>query len=322
VVRPTSPARASTFDALRSVVPAVAPSPAPPPWSPATLESAVDVLKSMAKKAALVSPDDVSPLRDLGRRLLHRAAVLRKDPVRRAEVVQRVARARTVVELMLEGLRAPLRDALPKALRARLISPSGHYLLSLFPRENIWDEGPMKHFVSTVRAIDPRATGVPITHYSSIQDMRQGFVTAALLAALGVLVIVFLDFRRLGPTLAAILPVSLAFVWLTSLMGWAGVDFNLANFFGVPILIGIGVDGGIHLVHRYRENGGFGATRRAILLTNLTTLIGFGCLLLASHRGLRSLGLIMALGCAACLVATLLVLPPYLHATHRRRRRE
>ena len=318
VVRPTSLRREALFDQLRAVVPTVAASPPPPAWNPATLESAVDILKSMAKKAALVSPDDVKALRDLGRRLLHRAAVLKREPMGRAQVVQRVERARNTVKLMLEGLRAPLREALPKALRARLVSPSGHYLLSLFPRENIWDEIPMEHFVSAVRKIDPKATGVPITHYSSIQDMRRGFVTAALLAALGVLVIVFLDFRKLGPTLAAILPVSLAFLWLTSLMGWAGVDFNLANFFGVPILIGIGVDGGIHLVHRYREGGGFGATRRAILLTNLTTLIGFGCLLLASHRGLRSLGLIMALGCAACLVATLMVLPPALYATRRK----
>ncbi len=321
VVRPLDSKRQSIYEGLRDL-PADGSHPGTPSrWNAGTLRKAVDLLKGLARKAAFISPGDAARLRDLGRRLLHRARVLEDDADHRQKVVARVARGRRAVGLMLEGLRAPLRDALPEALRRRLVSPSGRLLLSLYPRENIWNEAPMERFVTAVRDVDPRATGVPITHYSSIQDMRRGFVTAALLAALGVLVIVFLDFRKLGPSLAAILPVSLAFLWLTSLMGWSGIDFNLANFFAVPILIGIGVDGGIHLVHRYRENGDFGATRRAILLTNLTSLIGFGCLLLASHRGLRSLGLIMALGCAACLVATLAVLPPYLHATGGKRRR-
>ena len=115
------------------------------------------------------------------------------------------------------------------------------------------------------------------------------------------------------------------------LMGLLGVSFNLANFFAAPILVGLGIDGSLHMVHRWREGGPdrlhFGGTRRAVVLTATTTMIGFGCLLIAEHQGLRTLGIVMALGSAACMMAVIVLLPSLLalrdrwNASHRRARR-
>ncbi len=98
-------------------------------------------------------------------------------------------------------------------------------------------------------------------------------------------------------------------------MGWLGLDLNMANLIIVPLFIGIAVDDGIHLVHRLREEPESArsplghSTGKAIVLTSLTTMVGFGSLLVARHSGIYSLGLLSTLAVGATLVATLVGLP-------------
>ncbi|MEJ2699689.1 MAG: MMPL family transporter [Desulfuromonadales bacterium] len=109
-------------------------------------------------------------------------------------------------------------------------------------------------------------------------------------------------------------------LWLLEMMGWFGWNFNLANFFAIPILIAIGVDGGVHFLARWRElEGDTGlfstSTPTAVALSFTTTIIGFGGLLLAHHRGLESLGILMVVGSLSTMLACLLVLPAVLKIT-------
>jgi predicted RND superfamily exporter protein len=109
---------------------------------------------------------------------------------------------------------------------------------------------------------------------------------------------------------------------LVSLMGLLGVDWNFANFFGLPILIGAGHEYGVFMVHRYREARDHprrrawrrgDASDRALLLCAYVTCSSFGFFWwFADHRGLRSLGLVMALGTACIYLATVLALRPLL----------
>jgi hypothetical protein len=206
-----------------------------------------------------------------------------------------------------------------------LLSPGGKYLVMLHPRNNPWDINNLDEFVNELRDISPDATGSPVTHLMATRDMREGFIISALLALACVLALVWADFRNLKRALIAIFPLTMGTLWTVSAMGYFDIHFNLANFFSIPILIGIGVDSGIHILHRYREGGperlSLGATRRGVLLTSLTSLIGFGCLAGASHRGLKSLGNVMLIGCSACLIASLIVLPAILAWTEQRKKR-
>jgi len=108
---------------------------------------------------------------------------------------------------------------------------------------------------------------------------------------------------------------------LVALMGLLGVDWNFANFFGLPILIGAGHEYGVFLVHRYREGlrdsrrpwGRWDVADGALALCAFVTSSSFGFFfLLAHHRGLRSLGLVMALGTACIYLASVLALRPVL----------
>ena len=110
----------------------------------------------------------------------------------------------------------------------------------------------------------------------------------------------------------------LAMVWITltlGLMRLAGLDFNFANLVAVPLIIGVGIDNGVHVISRLRYEGDEGMeivlrhTGRAILIASLTTMIGFGSLALAGHNGMQSLGLVLLLGVGSCLITSTVVLP-------------
>jgi predicted RND superfamily exporter protein len=83
----------------------------------------------------------------------------------------------------------------------------------------------------------------------------------------------------------------------------------------LPLIIGIGIDDSVHIIHRYKIEGPgkiptiLRFTGRAILLTSLTTMIGFGSWGLASHRGIASMGQVLFLGVGSCFLSSSIVLP-------------
>jgi predicted RND superfamily exporter protein len=111
-------------------------------------------------------------------------------------------------------------------------------------------------------------------------------------------------------------PIALASVATAALTVAAGMPFNYANIIALPLLVGIGVDNGIHVVHRMKSEGAARlfdtSTMRAVLASGLTTVASFGNLAFSPHVGTASMGILLALGLAASMAATLIVLPAWL----------
>jgi predicted RND superfamily exporter protein len=101
-----------------------------------------------------------------------------------------------------------------------------------------------------------------------------------------------------------------------------GMPFNYANIIALPLLVGIGVDNGIHVVHRMRtedvERLFDTSTMRAVLASGLTTVASFGNLAFSAHVGTASMGILLALGLATSMTATLIVLPAWLKLSPRK----
>lgn len=205
---------------------------------------------------------------------------------------------------------------LPAGLRALFVGEDGTIQLKVIPARNIWQFDNLQAFIRDLRSIDPQVTGVPVSVFESTHLMKHTFLYSALLTLVLVSLLLWVSARSVRYVLLALLPLSVGMVWLLSLMGWLGVDFNLANFFAIPILIAIGVDGGVHFLARWKElrNGRLfeTSTPMAVTLSFATTMIGFGGLLLAHHRGLASLGWVMLLGSLTGMLSCLLVLPAVL----------
>lgn len=205
-------------------------------------------------------------------------------------------------------------ENLPAQLRSLYVGKDGQFMVKISPVGNVWDFDKLTGFVADLRKIDPHVTGVPVVVLESSLLMRETFLEAAALTIGLVALILFLSSFSLSYVLLTLVPLVVGIFWLLEVMGLFGLSFNLANFFAIPILIAIGVDGGVHFLARWKELSEgerlyHTSTPVAVGLSFCTTMIGFGGLLLAHHRGLASLGGIMVTGSATCLVGCMVVLP-------------
>ena len=331
-VQPETPERAALRRQFANAVEAAPRAAAAPPgWDAGDLRDAGERVAWLADQAAREAPDAAERMRGLASRLAALADLV--DAGRhseaevsraRAAIEESVTRVRDALRTMADGARRSLRDALPEAVRAQMVSPSGTFLVMAHPAEDVWESAPLERFVAALRAAEPSATGVPMTVSESMKSMERSFLQQAVLATLMVAALLWLDLRNVREAAAAMLSLLIGIAWTVGLMAACGTTFNLANFFAVPILIGLGIDSAIHITHRAHEGAldlGFGSTRRAVAVTALTTTIGFGALILAHHQGLRSLGIAMAVGSACCLVTAVWTLPALLRVFGLRPRR-
>jgi len=214
-------------------------------------------------------------------------------------------------------------DDVPAQVRRMFVGKTGKFLVEVFPRENIWERAPLVRFVHEVQSIAPGATGTPLGLYEFVDILLRGYIKAALWAFLVITVLIFVDFRGALATVMVLLPLIVGMIWMVGTMTLSGIPFNPADIMVLPLLVGIGVAYGIYVVQRYREDGEAGfygkSTGRAVVLSAFTAMIAFGSLITGAHRGIRSLGLVMTLGIAACLVAALALLPALLEVARRKR---
>ncbi len=213
-------------------------------------------------------------------------------------------------------------DDLPQSMKDQFIGRTGRILLQIYPREDIWDRDPLDRFVHDLRRVDPDVTGTPIQNYEYIELLKTSYEQAGLYALAMILFLVFIHFRKISHGLVTLLPLLLGILWMVGAMPLLDLPFNPANIVALPLIIGIGVAFGVYAVARYRESRSPAlfstSTGKAILLSGLTTIFGFGSLAFATHRGIASLGALMSLGVALCMVTSLYVCPAVLKAVGRR----
>jgi hopanoid biosynthesis associated RND transporter like protein HpnN len=213
-------------------------------------------------------------------------------------------------------------EDLPGALRDRFVGVSGKHLLQVYPKKNVWQRVNQEEFISQLRTIDPNVTGTPVQLYEYTTLLKKSYEQAAVYSLIAIAVLVFIHFRSVGSVILALLPVAIGSIWLGGAMGFFGIPFNPANIMTLPLVIGVGVTNGIHILNRFAEERTPSilakSTGKAVLVSGLTTIAGFGSLALAKHQGIESLGYVMAMGTATCMIAGLTFLPALLNLLPRR----
>ena len=230
----------------------------------------------------------------------------------------------TFASLRTQDDTAPLRaQDLPQALRNRFIGINGKYLIQVFPKDDVWRRDVQEKFVSELRqALDPKDTNHPIITGTPVQLLeytdllRRSYEEAAWYALGAIAIMVFLHFRSITCVILSLLPVALGSLWTVGIMGYFGIPFNPANIMTLPLVVGVGVTNGIHILNRFTEEQSPSilakSTGKAVIVSALTTIAGFGSLILADHQGIQSLGWVMSLGTGACMFASLTFLPALL----------
>ena len=207
----------------------------------------------------------------------------------------------------------------PTELRRKFVSASGRLLIRINPKVDVWDREGSTRFVEELRSVSADVTGTPIISYESIRRMEDAYRRGTIYALVLVSLISGVMIRRLRETALALTPLVLGPLWALGIMNLFGFQLNLANVWGVPLIIGASAEYGLNIVTRVMEAGAYGgpslprSTVMAVAFNGLSTITGFGSLLVAHHRGIWSLGLLLTCGSVASLVAALVVLPVLVH---------
>jgi len=212
-------------------------------------------------------------------------------------------------------------EDVPPAIAQRFVGRDGRLLLQIEPKVDVWDRAGAERFVRELRTVDPEVTGTPIISFEAIRYMERAYKQGTLYALLLVGVLTAVSVARGREATLAMVSLLLGTLWTVGLMVACRLPFNLGNVFGFPLVLGAGAEFGINVVLRNLEDRRRGgslvprSTFLAVLCNGLTTVVGFGSLMTAAHRGIFGLGLLLTLGMVATLSASLVVLPVMLRWT-------
>jgi hypothetical protein len=298
--------------------------------SPVDLErltAAVRTLKRRLDVAAVETgrrlPEDVRQLRERAGTLLRRLETARRDEAE-AALGHLQAQLYRDFQDKFHGLQRNLAPRpvtekdVPEELRRKFVGSSGRFLLHIHPRVDIWERAGAERFVRELRSVDPDVTGAPVITYEAIRLMERAYLQGTLYAFVLVAGLIFWMIRRWRMSLVAMVPLVLGLLWTIGLMHVFGLKFTLANVWGLPLIIGASAEFGLNVVMRFlegRQHGGplvARSTVMAVALNGVTTIVGFGSLMIAHHQGIFGLGLLLTIGSACALVASLVVLPVFL----------
>jgi len=180
-------------------------------------------------------------------------------------------------------------DELPAELRARWISDDGLHRVQVIPIADVSDRKNLRAFVDEVRTVAPEATGEPVVLLEAGEAVIRAFIQA-FVGALVAITVLLAILRSVREAMLVLFPLLLAGALTGAASVGLDIPFNFANIIALPLLLGIGVDSGIHIVQRM--HGGeepaeallHTSTARAVLYSALTTILSFGSPRTAARR--------------------------------------
>jgi len=267
--------------------------------------------------SALYGPDvqaGVGALRDLINRVDRRLAPASAHRLRYLDGLLAGAIDREVDALREMTSNTAIAEAdLPPAILERLRGEDGAWIVMVRANGNVWNDHFRLTFLDELEGLGAPIVGmVPSIHHMMRTLLREIPRMTGLIFAV-VVILVMVDLKSFRGMMLALTPLVVGLIWTLGVMGLFGVPFNVISVIAVPLIVGIGIDDGVHLYHRIRKERALAPAMthsgKAIILTSLTTSIGFGSLMLSIHPGFFSLGLVTTLGILSCLVVSLFLLP-------------
>jgi hopanoid biosynthesis associated RND transporter like protein HpnN len=239
------------------------------------------------------------------------------------------ARLLGLLPVLLDDLRRSLAAGpvslqdLPADIRDQWLTPEGQARVLVRPAWQIDDNRELRAFAEAVLAEVPYATGTPIVVLEGGNAVVRAFAQASLLALVLITAVLALILRNLRDVIMVLAPIALAALLTAASAVLLGQSLNFANVIVLPLLLGLGVSGAIHVVMRQRQHGDIvgTSTPRAVVFSGLTTIASFGALALSDHLGLASMGLLLTIAILWSLVCTLVVLPAMLVVSSRQQAR-
>ena len=194
-------------------------------------------------------------------------------------------------------------------------SRSNEFVQYIFPVNDTWEEKNIESLEPTLCELAPNAVGLSRISYHISNWIVDEVITISIASLLVIIVTLLVTQRNLKFAIMAIIPLFFGVLFTLATLSLLNIKVSLYNLIGLPIILGVGIDNGIHVVHAYRERFEKGYQKAffkvgpALFLTALTSMIGFGFLSFYTHPGISSLGVVAFIGIGWCFVTTILFLP-------------
>jgi predicted RND superfamily exporter protein len=258
-------------------------------------------------------PESISMVREL-------AELLSADPSRSVRGLSRIQRTfapyfRQCVLRMCSTEPIQLEDLPASVLDRYSNNRRNLFMITIYPSGQLFEDVTvLNRFVDDVARVDPRTTGSPPVAIAWMRIAAQDGRNAIVLTLVIVFLLLWFDFRRPWYALIAMVPLALGVFWMVGLMQLSGMLLNFMTMMGLPLIIGIGIDDGVHIMHRWQHEGRgkimtvFSSTGKAILLTSLTTMLAFGSMIFSLFPAWSWFGSSLFIGVGACFLTTVIVL--------------
>jgi hypothetical protein len=206
-------------------------------------------------------------------------------------------------------------DSIPDDIKQRWVSKDGEYRIQIFAKNDLNDLDNLQTFIEDVQAVAPDATDLPVMYWESMKAVISSFKEAIIIALVSIAVLLMVIRRSVVDTLLVMTPLVLAGLFTMATTVFTGTPINFANIIALPLLMGLGVDNGIHMVEKLHhslsedQNIYQSSTARGMFYGALTTISSFVGLAFSPHQGISSMGLVITIGIFWIMACTFVVLP-------------
>ena len=289
----------------------------PPKLRPAPSDAeTVRALTTTADSVRQAANEESGPGANAARRLSRALSALAKadaDARGRAEHAL-VPPLKTALDEFRNGLKAQrvTLESLPEDLRRDWVTPDGRALIDVSPKGDPNNNEVLRRFADAVLAVEPTATGSPVSLQESGRTVVRAFIEAGIWALVSIALLLWIVLRRFGDVLLTLVPLLLAGALTLEICVLIGLPLNFANIIALPLLLGVGVAFKIYYVMAWRA----GQTQllqssltRAVFFSAMTTMTAFGSLWMSNHPGMSSMGKLLALSLTCTLLAAVLFQP-------------
>jgi len=204
---------------------------------------------------------------------------------------------------------------LPADIKDKWLSKDGLYRIQIFPKKDLNDLANLEGFITEVQSVEPETTDLPIMYWESMKEVISAFQQAIAIALITIALLLFVIRRNIIDTALVMTPLILAGLFTMASTVITNTPINFANIIALPLLLGLGVDNGIHMVEKLhhslseQQNIYQSSTARAMFYGALTTSSSFAGLAFSPHEGIASMGLIITMGIFWIMICTFIILP-------------
>ncbi|MFN7970803.1 MAG: MMPL family transporter [Acidobacteriota bacterium] len=216
---------------------------------------------------------------------------------------------------------ADVQEAAGRLVRRFVKEADGEHRVAtfVFPARGAWGDSAPAEFLRDVAGGDPHVgvTGLNVVGITVKRMFREDAARAFAIGLALVAALLVVDFRSIRLALYGMAQLLVGIIWLLGGMAVLGIQMNFVNAFATTMILGVGIDYGIHVTHRAWEersltSAGVLETGKAVVMAALTNVAGFGTVALSGYPGIRSMGMVSLLGTVACLLTSLTLLPALL----------